>query len=270
MPLKLCIAGATGWTGSALVDAVLRTSDFQLVGAVSRKAAGQDLGTALGRAPLGLKVQPSVAAALDAAHADVLIEYSSSTVAKANTLAAIARGTSVVIGTSGLTADDFAKIDTAAHAKHVGVIASGNFSVTASLLQRFAEIAAQFADHFEIIDYASAGKLDTPSGTARELAERLGAVKQPKLGKPIADLNGPKETRGAAIAGVQVHAVRLPGYVLSVETQFGLPGERLTIRHDAGESAAPYVAGTLIAAQKAPEVKGLVRGFDRILFGELG
>lgn len=270
MKLKICIAGATGWTGSALVDAVLKTNDLQLVGAVARTAAGKDLGAALGRAPIGVKVQPTVAAALDAAHPDVLIEYSSSTVAKANALAAISRGVAVVLGTSGLTADDFAKIEVAAKAKNIGVIASGNFSITASLLQRFAELAAAHVDHFEIIDYASAGKLDTPSGTARELAERLGAVKQPKLGKPIAELNGPKETRGAAVAGVQVHAVRLPGYVLSVETQFGLPGERLTIRHDASESAEPYVGGTLLAARKVGQVKGLVRGFDRILFGELG
>ncbi|MGE0733212.1 MAG: 4-hydroxy-tetrahydrodipicolinate reductase [Alphaproteobacteria bacterium] len=269
MALKICIAGATGWTGSALVDAILKADDLQLVGAVARKAAGQDIGAALGRAAVGVKVQPTVAAALDAAPTDVLIEYSSSTIAKANALTAIARGVAVVLGTSGLAAEDFAKIEIAARAKNVGVIASGNFSITASLLQRFAELAVHFVDHYEIIDYASAGKLDTPSGTARELADRLGAAKPPKIGKPVVDLNGPQETRGASIAGVQVHAVRLPGYVLSVETQFGLPGERLTIRHDAGESALPYVAGTLVAARKVGQINGLVRGFDRILFGDL-
>jgi 4-hydroxy-tetrahydrodipicolinate reductase len=46
---------------------------------------------------------------------------------------------------------------------------------------------------------------------------------------------------------------------------FGLPDERLTIRHDAGGSPAPYVAGTLIAVRRAPELIGVVRGLDRLL-----
>ncbi len=65
---------------------------------------------------------------------------------------------------------------------------------------------------------------------------------------------------------MRVHSVRLPGFVLACEAVFGLPGERLVIRHDAGESATPYVGGTLLAARRAPEVRGLVRGLDTLLF----
>ena len=75
-------------------------------------------------------------------------------------------------------------------------------------------------------------------------------------------------TRGAAVgagAGVQVHALRLPSYILSCEALFGLPDERLTIRHDAGSSAAPYVAGTLLAIRKVGTVKGLMRGLDSLI-----
>jgi 4-hydroxy-tetrahydrodipicolinate reductase len=60
--------------------------------------------------------------------------------------------------------------------------------------------------------------------------------------------------------------MRLPSYVIAVETIFGAESERLTIRHDAGTSPAPYVAGTLLAARKVGGVKGLVRGLDRLLF----
>ncbi len=63
-----------------------------------------------------------------------------------------------------------------------------------------------------------------------------------------------------------MHSVRLPGYVLAVEALFGLPHERLTIRHDAGKSAEPYVNGTLVAVRKVMQVTGLVRGLDRLLF----
>jgi hypothetical protein len=65
--------------------------------------------------------------------------------------------------------------------------------------------------------------------------------------------------------GVQVHALRLPSDILSCEAQFGLPDERLTIRHDAGSSAAPYVAGTLLAVREVVKIKGLVRGLDALM-----
>jgi 4-hydroxy-tetrahydrodipicolinate reductase len=55
--------------------------------------------------------------------------------------------------------------------------------------------------------------------------------------------------------------------VLSCEAIFGLPGERLTIRHDAGSSAEPYVGGTLLAARRVGTITGLVRGLDTLLFG---
>ncbi len=64
---------------------------------------------------------------------------------------------------------------------------------------------------------------------------------------------------------MHVHAVRLPSYVLSCEAVFGAPDERLILRHDAGASAAPYVAGTLLAALKAAGVTGLIRGLDSLL-----
>jgi 4-hydroxy-tetrahydrodipicolinate reductase len=62
-----------------------------------------------------------------------------------------------------------------------------------------------------------------------------------------------------------VHSVRVPSFVVSTEIIFGLPDERLTIRHDAGGSPAPYVAGTLIAVRRAPAVVGVLRGLDRVL-----
>jgi len=59
--------------------------------------------------------------------------------------------------------------------------------------------------------------------------------------------------------------VRMLGYLLSCEAVFGAPDERLVIRHDAGTSAAPYVAGTLHAARHVRDVKGLRRGLDQLL-----
>jgi len=261
--ISVCIAGATGWTGRALVPAVVSASDLDLVAGVSRSAAGQDLGEALGGETLGVRVDGVVADALDGV--DVLVDYTSASAVKSNTMAAIDAGVCVVIGSSGLTAVDFEEIDAAARRHSVGVVASGNFSVTAAMCQAGALIAARHLPHWEVIDYASAQKPDVPSGTARELAERLGAVRRPEPGYPIDELEGPKEARGTPVAGAQVHSVRLPSFVVSTEVVFAGPDERLTIRHDAGGTAQPYVEGTLLAVRKVPELVGLTRGLDNLL-----
>jgi 4-hydroxy-tetrahydrodipicolinate reductase len=248
--LRVCIAGITGWTGSAVAEAVEAATDLELVSGVSRSDPAH---------------HSSVAEALDGAAADVLVDYTHASVVKANTLAAIEHGVSVVVGSSGLSAADYDEIDAAAREKGVGVIAAGNFSLTAALLLRFAAEAAKQLGSWEVIDYASATKPDAPSGTARELAERLGSVRAPALGVPLADTLGERDARGAAIVGTQVHSLRLPSFTVSTEAVFAAEGERLSIRQDAGESAAPYVAGTLLAVRAVTERVGLTRGLDRLL-----
>lgn len=187
---------------------------------------------------------------------------------KAHALLALRQGRHVVVGASGLSADDYAEIDEAANAAGRGVLAAGNFSVTATLLKRFALEAARYVPDVEIIDYASASKADTPSGTGRELAELLGQMRRPATAKAVGELSGVRETRGGAIGApvaVQVHSIRMPSYVLSCEALFGADNERLSIRHDAGASAAPYVAGTLLAARRVSSFTGLKRGLDAVM-----
>jgi 4-hydroxy-tetrahydrodipicolinate reductase len=173
----------------------------------------------------------------------------------------------VVVGTSGLTAEDFVRIAAAADDAGVGVVAAGNFSLTAAMAQAAAVLVAPYLPHREIIDYASAGKRDAPSGTARELAERLGEIGRAEPGVPIADTAGHPDARGATVAGTQVHSLRLPSFVVSTEVVFALPDERLTLRHDAGPTPTPYVAGTLLAIRAVRERRGLVRGLDTLLLG---
>ena len=62
------------------------------------------------------------------------------------------------------------------------------------------------------------------------------------------------------VGGSQVHSVRLPSFVVSTEIVFARPGERLTIRHDAGGTAEPYVEGTLLAVRRVPDLVGLTQG----------
>jgi 4-hydroxy-tetrahydrodipicolinate reductase len=261
--LTVCVAGATGWTGQPIAQAIIDADDLTLRSAVARSVAGVDLGTAWGGDALGIPVYGRVAEALDGV--DVLVDYTSHHAVKANGLLAVRRGVHVVIGASGLTADDLAEIDAAARDHRVGVVAGANFSLTAAMAQAAALLVARHLPQWEIIDYASATKPDVPSGTAQDLAERLAQVRRPYQSRPLDQLAGLRQARGATVAGAQVHSVRLPSFVVSTEVVFGLPDERLVIRHDAGMTPTPYVTGTLLAVRAVPGRVGLTRGLDTLL-----
>lgn len=264
MKLKVCIAGATGWVGKPLCLAVSGADDLTLAGAISRTHKGQRLNDVLGTSNLDLIISGSVAEALETP-TDVLVDYTKADVVKANVMTAIRKGVHVVIGSSGLTDEDFIEIDQAALEHKVGAIAAGNFAITAVLLQRFACEAAKYLSHWEVIDYASDAKQDAPSGTTRELAFRLSEIRKPDVTHTIEKTIGAKESRGVTLNGTQIHSIRLPGYVITVEAIFGAKDERLTIRHDAGSGAEPYIQGTLLAIRKVAGHVGLVRGLDRIM-----
>lgn len=262
--LKICVAGATGWAGSELARAIFASDDLALVSAVARSGAGKPLGAVIGVAGLDAPICAAVEDALQF-HPDVLVEYTHPDSAKYHILAALKAGAHVVVGTSGLSNDDYAEIHRAALAASRGVLAVGNFALTVVLLQKFAEMAAKYIPHWEIIDYAHSAKPDAPSGTARELADRLSSVRPSQLDVPIEATQGLPQTRGARLQGSQVHSIRLPGYTISVDAIFGMPGQKLILRHEAGESAEPYVGGALLAIREVGKLTGLHRGLDSVM-----
>jgi 4-hydroxy-tetrahydrodipicolinate reductase len=264
MAIRVCLAGATGWAGSELARGIAAADDLTLVAGVSRAHAGRRLGDVIGEPRLDCPLYASAAEAL-AVPCDVFVEYTKPDAARANVLAALERGAHVVVGTSGLEEGDFAAIDALARERGRGALACGNFALTVVLLQRFAEAAARLIPQWEIVDYAHDTKVDAPSGTARELAARLAKVRRPEVKVAVEDTVGAPEARGTSLDGTQVHSVRLPGFVISAEVIFGMPDQKLTIRHDSGSSARPYVDGALLAVRRVSTLLGLHRGLDSVL-----
>jgi 4-hydroxy-tetrahydrodipicolinate reductase len=264
LKIRVCLAGATGWAGSALARGIAQTDDVEIVAGVSRQHAGWTLGQALEIPGLDAPLYSSADEALSTA-CDVLVEYTKPEVAKSNVGAALRRGVHVVIGTSGLSDEDLEDLGELALQNHTGVLAVGNFALANVVMQKCAELAARYLPQWELLDYASAGKIDAPSGTTRELANRLGKIRRPELTVPIDQTQGPKESRGATLAGMQVHSIRLPGFVVSNEVIFGVYDQRLSIRYDAGSSPEPYVEGALLAIRRVRSISGLKRGLDSVM-----
>lgn len=265
MTIRVCLAGATGWAGSALARAIAQADDLEMTAAVSRTQAGKRLGEVLGKPRLGCPIYATAQEALESKPCEVFFDYTKPEAAKTNCLAALEHGAHAVIGTSGLSDDDYAELARAGEQHQRAVLAVGNFALTAVLLQKFAETAARYIPHWEIIDYAHEDKKDAPSGTARELARRLNSVRPSELSVPLEEVQGVVEARGGRLNGSQVHSIRLPGYTISLEIIFGMADQRLSLRHDAGSSAEPYVEGGLLAIRKVGALVGLHRGLDSVL-----
>lgn len=257
-----CGRNGLGWIRAGARNS--RLAHLVLNAAISRANAGRHLGDVLGDPRIRCPIYGSALEAITVP-CDVFVEYTKPEVAKANVLAALERGAHVVIGTSGLTDDDYAEIAVAARRVERGVLAVGNFALTVVLMQKFAEMAAKWIPHWEVIDYAHDDKVDAPSGTARELAARGARVNAPAMTVPVEQTVGERAARGASLLGVQVHSVRLPGYVISAEIIFGMPDQRLSIRHDSGASARPYVDGALLAIRRVSMLRGVHRGLDTVL-----
>jgi len=262
--IRVCVAGATGWAGSALSKGIFSSEDMELVSAISRNHAGKSLGDVIGVEGLTTPIFATAEEALQT-HPDVLVEYTKPDAAKFHVLASLRGGAHAVIGTSGLSNEDYQEIDALARQVNRGVLAVGNFALTVVLLQKFAEMAAKYIPHWEIIDYAHNEKRDAPSGTARELANRLSVIRESQLDVSLEETQGVRETRGARMQGTQVHSVRLPGYVISIDAIFGMPDQKLILRHESGTSAEPYVSGALLAIQEVGKLVGLHRGLDSVM-----
>ncbi|MEM9654217.1 MAG: 4-hydroxy-tetrahydrodipicolinate reductase [Actinomycetota bacterium] len=261
--IGVCIVGATGGVGRWLVRSVLESGEFWLAGAVARGSVGEDAGSAIGDDPCGTVVLGTIEEALER-NPDVVVDYTHPSVGMRHVRAAIDRSIPVLIGTTGFSAAEFDELDEAARRSGVGLV-TGNMSLTAALLQHLALITAAHIPHWTIVEYCKALKPDVPSGTARELAELMGKVRQPEYSLTVDQHFGDTRSLGADVAGSRVHAIRSPGISeAAVEVLFGLPGERLSLRHDC-EDPRVFVAGSLLAAQRVSGFSGLVRGLDKLL-----
>jgi 4-hydroxy-tetrahydrodipicolinate reductase len=233
--IRVVLAGANGRTGAPVAAALAAADDLELVARVAPSLAGTDP-----------DCFGSLAEALAAVPADVLVDFTRPEFGEAHATAALAQGLAVVLGTTGLDLEARERLDAAARGAELPAFYAPNFALGAVLAMQFAERAAQLFPHAEIVELHSHHKLDAPSGTAEATAERISAV------------------TGNA---VPIHSVRLPGLVAHQETLFGGDGQLLTIRHDATAREA-FTPGVLLAVRRVRELPpGLTVGLDTFLAG---
>ena len=135
MTIRVCVAGATGWAGSALSKGIFEAPDMELVAGISRSQAGKVLGEVLGINKLATPIFATMAESLET-KPDVVVEYTRPDVAKNNILTTLRGGAHVVVGTSGLGEADYQEINEVAREVERGVLAVGNFALIMPMLAR--------------------------------------------------------------------------------------------------------------------------------------
>jgi 4-hydroxy-tetrahydrodipicolinate reductase len=133
-------------------------------------------------------------------------------------------------------------------------------------MMQFAEKAARFMSHAEIIALHHDRKLDAPSGTAIRTARLVAAARReapPAPGRETEN-DGMEGARGASVEGVSVHSVRLPGLVAHQEVLFGGQGQTLSIRHDSIDRTS-FMPGVVLAVREVSSRSGLVVGLEKLM-----
>jgi 4-hydroxy-tetrahydrodipicolinate reductase len=180
----------------------------------------------------------------------------------------IGRGLATVVGTSGFGDDRLAQATGWLEAQPGSrALVVPNFSVGAVLMMRFAAVAAPFFESAEVIELHHAGKADAPSGTAARTAAMISSARSESGVGPMPDATATaaEGARGAEVAGVHVHSVRLAGLVAHQEVLLGGHGEVLTIRHDSLDRAS-FMPGVLLAIRGIGSLPpGLTVGLDGLL-----
>ena len=247
-PLKVVIAGCSGRMGHALLETVFADADLVLHGALDRTDnpnLGRDAGEQFGKLS-GVKVTADVEATLKGA--DVLVDFTRPEASMQYMDACQKANVSMVIGTTGFSAEQKAAIEAAS--KNIPIVFAPNMSVGVTLLINLVEQAAKVLKDgydIEVVEMHHRHKVDAPSGTAL----RLGEAAAHGIGQDLKDcaIYAREGVTGEREAGKIGFATLRGGDVVGDHTvMFAGIGERVEITHKAS-SRATFAIGALRAAK---------------------
>ncbi len=259
--IRVVVQGALGRTGREVVNALCQEPETQVVGAVELRVSEDYLPL-----PDGSGTVPftsNLDYILTSCQPDVLVDFTTAGATVPAVRIAARQGVNVVIGTTGLTADELGEIEQLSTTHKVGIVVAPNFALGAVLMTHLAKIAAKYLDYAEIIELHHHLKADSPSGTALATARAMAQAR----GKPFYHPPEQGETpnsRGQQVEGVTIHSVRLPGLLAHQEVILGAPGQTLSIRHDT-ISRECFMPGVILAIKEAVKRQGLIYGLDALL-----
>jgi 4-hydroxy-tetrahydrodipicolinate reductase len=244
--VKLAIFGATGRMGLAIARLAHAAPDVQIVGGVCADGdpgLGRDIGELAGIGQIGVVTTPDLASGL--LGADVVIDFSVAAAAPQLFNVAARQKVAIVSGTTNL--DDAGKKALDKAAQSVPVLWAPNMSLGVQVLAELVEQAVRrlgLGFDVEITEVHHRKKVDSPSGTAKRLAEAAKAARS-----ELREIHGRSGDVGARTdEEMAVFGLR-GGDVVGDHTVylFG-QGERLELTHRASNRDL-FAHGAIVAAR---------------------
>ena len=248
--IKVAVSGAMGRLGRVIAEGVAKADDLQLSAVYDPFHAGASVA--------GMQIETVI----DKIDAEIVVECTHPDVVMKNLELWHAQGKSVVVGTSGFSAERIEQVKSLWTNSSTSCLIVPNFSIGAVLMMLFAELASPYFDSAEVIERHEDIKPDAPSGTALATAMRMG-----KMRKHMEELESHeiiKGARGGLVSGVRVHSLRMKGLLSDQEVAFSNLGETFSINHRS-TSYESFANGALVAIRYAHTIKGVAIGLDAAL-----
>ena len=245
---KIAIIGATGRMGRNLIEATYLAEGAHLAAAIERPGGnfiGVDAGELIGLENQQVAITDNLAAVLP--QVDVVIDFTIPEVTMANVAACHAAGKKIVIGTTGLSDEQKAKLQEAA--RDIAIVFAPNMSVGVNLCFKLLDIAARVMNEdidIEVIEAHHRHKIDAPSGTALAMGEVVAKA----LGRDLKECavygrEGRTGERDRQTIGFET--IRAGDIVGEHTVMFAGVGERVEITHKAS-SRMTFAKGAVRAA----------------------
>lgn len=248
--LKIAVCGANGRMGKEVCLAVENYTEMELVAKIDITGEG---------------VYDSIASASLSKKIDILVDFTQPKSIFENAKYCLNNGIKIVIGTTGLTDEQITELKSLSINNSTGCIIAPNFSTGAVLMMKFAQMAAKYFDNAEIIELHHNQKKDAPSGTAVKTALMMSEAKNSFKSGNCDETETIKGSRGGtSYSDIQIHSVRMPGFMASQEVIFGSSGQVLKIRHDSTDRKC-YMDGVILAIKHVYNENNFVYGLENIL-----
>lgn len=247
--IKVAVCGAYGKMGKEVCEAVEADSSMTLAAKIDIKG----------------DAYRSIEEARQSCEFDVLVDFTQPKSIYENAKYCLRNGIKIVIGTTGLKDDEIAFLEKLSKDNSTGCLIAPNFSTGAVLMMMFSKMAAKYFDNAEIIELHHNQKKDAPSGTAIKTALMMAEAKETFKKGNCPETETIEGSRGGtSYADIQIHSVRMPGYIASQEVLFGSSGQTFKIRHDSMDRKC-YMDGVLMAVRHVVEKNDFTYGLEKIM-----
>ena len=247
--IKVAVCGAYGKMGKEVCEAV--ENDASMILAAKIDIQGDAYRT--------------IEEAKKACDIDFLVDFTQPKSIYENAKFCLNNGINIVIGTTGLKDEEIEILKKLSTDNKTGCLIAPNFSTGAVLMMMFSQMAAKYFDNAEIIELHHNQKKDAPSGTAIKTALMMSQAKETFKKDNCPETETIEGSRGGtSYSDIQIHSVRMPGYIASQEVIFGSSGQIFKIRHDSMDRKC-YMGGVLLAVKHVFDKKDFVYGLENIL-----